>query len=328
MNKPITATKLHKMYGDTFNMTIIDEYPSKAFENQINYDIIVNDNYHTIAKPSNTRWLKSSPEVNSTIIVNLKKTNTGYLMQNLGEITPASEPIPTDSSAPIRSYTTFNELPEGYHETWIVFIDESSMKIGISGRVYKTYTSTKIPATANKTICRIRIKHNAKKGTIKYIEHVDTLSNKEVEDFLAEPIVDFTPSNPTGPREETPSDTNTFPEETKVTSYNGIIYGSTYEFIADPTRIAIVSHVEKTPTDTVLWFFDEKDEKRCTPVYLFEAEYQPLTPPWHEDIPPHGILCRHNVDNYVLAVYKSHPSETYADYTPLTNDEIKQFLRN
>ena len=59
-----------------------------------------------------------------------------------------------------------------------------------------------------------------------------------------------------------------------------------------------------------------------------EFRIKPKEPEWWENIPEHGILVRnpYKKEN-VFAVFPSMYISEYTELTPLTNEEIKEFIR-
>jgi hypothetical protein len=78
------------------------------------------------------------------------------------------------------------------------------------------------------------------------------------------------------------------------------------------------------------------------PPYAPTREYRikPQPKPWYENIPPHGVLCwvsnKVDIGPDLMAIHKYDKDEkrfyskrllSWAYATPLTDDEIRQFLR-
>ena len=90
------------------------------------------------------------------------------------------------------------------------------------------------------------------------------------------------------------------------------------------------------------WFDGQNWKTTPHPPFAPTTKYRikPQEKPWYENIPSHGVLCwvsdtTENPDeNSAIAivmhksnVYVTHKPSTWTYATPLTNDEIKQFLR-
>ena len=83
--------------------------------------------------------------------------------------------------------------------------------------------------------------------------------------------------------------------------------------------------------------FDGENWNRVyTPTFKPELQYRikPKGPEWFEQIPEHGVLCwvsdiysNPDANNAALRVITKHFFDEWRYATPLTDDEIKQFLR-
>ena len=118
-----------------------------------------------------------------------------------------------------------------------------------------------------------------------------------------------------------------------------------FQALADGKNIEFKGLAWGTDDDFITLFADGGDYSRLNEFEAYDWRIKSEPPKWYENIPSHGVLCwvsdlykEPNYSNSSLTiivsvrtvidhrVYKSRYGVEYLNVTPLTNDEIKQFL--